>query len=34
MEAVLQPGASNKVVEVVASKSAPKLPPDQWFAAV
>ena len=32
VEAVLQPSASRKVVEVVASKSAPELPVDQWFA--
>ena len=32
VEAVLQPRASGKVVEVVESKSAPQLPVDQWFA--
>ncbi|KXZ53376.1 hypothetical protein GPECTOR_7g1272 [Gonium pectorale] len=33
VQAVLQPEASrNKVLEVVASPTAPKLPPGQWFA--
>lgn len=34
VEALLQPGAQNKVVEIVASASAAKLPVDQWFANV
>ena len=31
VEALRQPGASNKVVEVVASKKEPERPPAEWF---
>ena len=31
VQALLQEGAKNKVVEVVASTSAPELTPEQWF---
>ncbi|KAG2498723.1 hypothetical protein HYH03_003463 [Edaphochlamys debaryana] len=35
VQAVLQPGASkDRVVEIVASPSAPKLPVDQWFTGL
>ncbi|EIE27205.1 NAD(P)-binding protein [Coccomyxa subellipsoidea C-169] len=34
VEAVTQPGASNKVVEIVSSKDASELPPDQWFSNI
>ncbi len=34
VEAVAQPGASNKVVEIVSSKDASELPPDQWFSNI
>jgi hypothetical protein len=30
--ALRQPGAANKVVEIVASPSSPDLPEDKWFA--
>ncbi len=31
VEALQQPGASRKVVEVVANKNAPERPPSEWF---
>ena len=31
VEALRQPGASNKVVEVVASKKEPERPAAEWF---
>lgn len=34
VEAAIQPGASNKVVEIVSSKDAPVLPPEQWFSNI
>ncbi len=32
VEALRQPGASNKVVEVVAAKDEPERPPSEWFS--
>ena len=32
VESVLQSGASNKVVEIVAGKQVEQLSPDKWFA--
>lgn len=32
VEALRQPGASRKVVEVVASKKEPERPPSEWFS--
>lgn len=34
VEALAQPGASNKVVEIVSSKSGAEVPPDQWFSSL
>lgn len=34
VQALLQDGAKNKVVELVASPSAPNLTPEQWFQDV
>jgi hypothetical protein len=34
VQALLQAGAKNKVLEVVASPSAPKKAPEQWFSDV
>ena len=34
VEALRQPGASRKVVEVVASKKAPERPPSEWFKSL
>ena len=34
MQALLQAGAKNKVVEVVASPTAPKKPTEQWFSGL
>jgi hypothetical protein len=34
VQALLQSEAQNKVVEIVASASAAKLPVDRWFANV
>ena len=32
VEALRQPGASRKVVEVVAAKDEPERPPSEWFS--
>jgi hypothetical protein len=31
VQALLQPGASNKVVEIVSSMKAPAISPEHWF---